>query len=220
MAALRWWGPAPDSGASRFGRWLAAIDTGEGHPEDEPEISRLRRRHPGTWRVFFEREMPAIYRYARTRLARAEEAEDATSTVFEQAWAHAGRLEDHGLPARAWLFGIARHVVGGYRRRLVQGPPELAIESFDAPVVATPDAAHLDLARAIAALSRRHAEVVTLRFVHGLSLEETAAALEVTVNAVKGRQARALEELRAALEGSVRPGPTVGKAVPSGERGP
>ena len=57
----------------------------------------------------------------------------------------------------------------------------------------------MDLARAIARLDPAHSEVITLRFVHGLSLQETASALDVTVDAIKGRQARALAALREIL---------------------
>lgn len=58
------------------------------------------------------------------------------------------------------------------------------------------DPERLDLARAIGNLERAHAEVITLRFLHGLSLAEAAAALSTTVDAIKGRQARALAALR------------------------
>ena len=54
----------------------------------------------------------------------------------------------------------------------------------------------VDLAAALRRLPSSQAEVVTLRFVHGLSLEETAEALGATVDAVKARQARALTRLR------------------------
>jgi RNA polymerase sigma-70 factor (ECF subfamily) len=145
--------------------------------------------------------MPAIFRYCRLRLGDPARAEDATADVFEQAWRSADSYEDRGLPPRAWLFGIARHVVGSHRRWLVRQPPHLALEAFDGP--ATDSGLHtdrLDLAQAIAALDAAHAEVITLRFIHDLPLAVTADALGVTVDAVKGRQARALAALRALLE--------------------
>jgi len=167
-------------------------------PHSEPEL--LRQRDPGAWRVLFEREMPAIYQYSASRLGSPTEAEDATSEVFEAAWEHAGSFSDQGLPARAWLFGIARNVVNTRRRKWVQRPPALALETFDGgeadPAL---DPALIDLARAVDSLEQAHAEVITLRFLHGLSLQETADVLRTTVDAVKGRQARALMEMRKAL---------------------
>lgn len=164
----------------------------------EPEL--LQRRDPAAWRALFEREMPAIYRYSASRLLSPAEAEDATSETFAEAWEHADSFADQGLPARAWLFGIARNVVNTHRRKLVRRPPPLALETFDAgksdPAL---DPALIDLAHAVSALDHGHAEVITLRFLHGLSLQETAGVLGTTVDAVKGRQARALVEMRKAL---------------------
>jgi len=61
----------------------------------------------------------------------------------------------------------------------------------------------MDLARAVASLAPGHGEVINLRFIHGLSLQETAEVLGTTVDGVKGRQARALAELRQHLVGPV-----------------
>jgi RNA polymerase sigma-70 factor (ECF subfamily) len=168
---------------------------------DSAEIARLRSRDPQTWTLLFEREMPSIYRYALSALGRADDAEDVASSVFAAAWEGAGRLRDEGLPARAWLFGIARNVIGTHRRWLVRRPPVVALEAFDAPEsdrALSPEL--LDLARGLQRLNRGQAEVVSLRFIHGLSLEETAAVLETTVDSVKGRQARGLAALREMLE--------------------
>lgn len=57
------------------------------------------------------------------------------------------------------------------------------------------------LLEALRALNRRHREVVILRDVEGLSYEEVAAALEVSVGTVKSRLSRARLELRRRLQG-------------------
>jgi len=166
-------------------------------PDAQPAVRLIREKNPEAWRAFFEQEMPAIYRYAYARLGDPGRAEDATADVFEQAWKSAGALEDLGHPPRAWLFGIARNVVNSHRRWLFRRAPEVSIEAFDGggdDAALAPE--KLDLVRAIAALDRPHAEVITLRFLHGLSLAETAVAIGASVDAVKGRQARALMALR------------------------
>jgi RNA polymerase sigma-70 factor (ECF subfamily) len=144
--------------------------------------------------------MPAIFRYVRGRLGSADEAEDVASAVFEQAWKNAESFEFQGLPARAWLFGIARNVVATQRRKWFRAPPHFQLEGFDRPHHDEAlDPELIDLARAVKALGRSQAEVVTLRFIHGLSLDETATVLRTSVDAVKGRQARALATLKAKL---------------------
>lgn len=161
------------------------------------EAARLRDRDPDTWRALFEREMPALYRYAFSRLGNASEAEDATSQVFAEAWEHADAFQDQGLPARAWLFGIARNVINTHRRRFFGRPPAVAIEAFDgASHDPGLDTDLLDLARSLTLIEAAHAEVISLRFIHGLSLQETAVALGTSVDGVKGRQARALARLK------------------------
>lgn len=173
---------------------------GPGQRSPGAEINALRNRDEDAWRGLFEREMGAIYRYARGRLGDGSRAEDATAEVFEQAWQNADSLVDRGLPPRAWLFGIARNVVGTHWRRWFRQPPQLSLDAFAGPASdGAIDHDSMDLARAIARLEPAHSEVITLRFVHGLSLQETAATLDVTVDAIKGRQARALAALREIL---------------------
>ncbi len=163
-------------------------------------IRAIRERDPDAWRDLFDREMPAIYRYALSRLGDAGRAEDATSEVFEEAFRNAEAFHDRGLPPRAWLFGIARHVVGSHRRSWFRRPAQLAIEVFDgAGEDQGLSADRLDLARAIAELDAAHCEVISLRFLHGLSLQETAEVIGASTDAVKGRQARALAALRERL---------------------
>jgi len=58
----------------------------------------------------------------------------------------------------------------------------------------------MDLAHSIAKLERSYAEVISLRFINCLSLQETASVLGVSVDAVKARQARALVRLRSILK--------------------
>ena len=199
------WGPT----GAPFGRilelltMLGVVREPEEAPAAAPAISALRDRNPGAWKALFNKEMPAIYRYALSRTGQSSDAEDLTSQVFEEAWRNADHLQDRGLPPRAWLFGIARNVLAGHRRKILRRPPPLAIEAYDG---STDDAALsadlIDLAEAIAKLPSAQAEVVSLRFIHGLSLQETADTLRSSVDSVKGKQARALASLKANLEGA------------------
>ncbi len=179
---------------------LAQTSSPEAAVSPRDDIEALRDRDPDAWHRLFEREMRAVYRYAYGRLGDVTRAEDATADVFESAWQNAESLRDHGLPARAWLFGIARNVIGTHWRRWFRQPPQLSLEAFQEPATdGSIDHERLDLAAAIARLDVAHSEVITLRFIHGLSLQEAAAALNVTVDAIKGRQARALAALRDSL---------------------
>ena len=55
--------------------------------------------------------------------------------------------------------------------------------------------------QALRSLSRVYREVVVLRDIEGLSYEEVAATLEISVGTVKSRLSRGRNELRRRLEG-------------------
>lgn len=185
------WAAAMPARAPGAHSWREAVD-GTGH-------RALRDRDHESWNSLFDQESPAIYRYALTRLGDAGRAEEATSDVFEAAWKSAESFSDRGLPARAWLFGIARHVVANHRRSWLRKAPEISLDAYVEHGEAESHDDRLDLVRAIARLTPGYAEVVTLRFLQGLTLAETAQVLGTTANAVKGRQLRALEALRELL---------------------
>ena len=163
-------------------------------------LGGLRRGDPDVWRRLFEDESPAIYRYAYSRLGTREDAEDVTNLVFAEAWNAIERYRDEGLPVRAWLFGIARRLASRHRARFMARNADLSIDALQ--VEGSADAVsvdQVDLAQALASLDAGHTEVLSLRFVHGLSLMEVAVILKTSVDGVKGRQKRGLEALRRQL---------------------
>ena len=200
-----WWG---------FRYLLAALARLPSEAGDAPDvhvvpssmIESLRQRDPNAWHHLFSTEMAAVFRYVLSRVGNHADAEDLAGHVFEEAWEHAESLHDRGLPPRAWLFGIARNLVNTHRRRWFRHQPALALEAFDGHAEDPGlDSELLDLAGAVASLAAGHGEVINLRFIHGLSLQETAAVLGTTVDGVKGRQARALAELRERMVGPAAP---------------
>jgi RNA polymerase sigma-70 factor (ECF subfamily) len=190
--------PGLESLLQLLGRMLAALEASPSSAllASDPSAASIQSRDPRAWQALFAAQMPAIYRYARARVPNAETAEDLAAEVFEEAWKHADSFDDRGLPPRAWLFGIARNVVASHRRRWFRRPPHLTLEAYDGPARPTLSPEMVDLVRALQELPASQAEVVTLRFVHGLSLEETASAMNTSVDSVKARQARALLRLR------------------------
>jgi RNA polymerase sigma factor (sigma-70 family) len=163
-------------------------------------LASLRRGDHDAWRSLFEAESATIHRYAFSRLGRAEDAEDVTNQVFEEAWRSMARYRDEGLPLRAWLFGIARNLAASHRRRFMGRNAQVSIDALQ--IEGRADAAQtemLDLVRALASIDPGQAETISLRYIHGLSLIETANVLGTTVDGVKGRQQRALAALKQRL---------------------
>lgn len=172
-------------------------------PDVSPDASFLDALHRGdhdAWRRLFEDESPALYRYALSRLGNREDAEDVTNHVFAEAWNAIGRFRDEGHPLRAWLFGIARRLASRHHARFMARNAQVSIESMQ--LEGSSDAVSVEqiaLAEALASLDPAQTELLSLRFIHGLSLAEVAAIFKTSVDGVKGRQRRSLEALRERL---------------------
>ncbi len=141
-----------------------------------------------------------IYRFLYSRLGNQEEAEDLTSEVFLKA---VRQLEPGRDPVsvQAWLFQVARTTLADYWRRRSRLPvdpldsEELAASPGDERA---PDGSAQRLARwLLDQLPPRDREILTLRFLHGYSIKETAAALGITVNHAKVLQHRAVQRAAA-----------------------
>jgi RNA polymerase sigma-70 factor (ECF subfamily) len=153
----------------------------------------------------------------------AEEARDLTQETFLQAFRSIAHFRgDSDL--RTWLYRIAINKARNRRRwwRRRRRDVTVSLDAGDAESNATPlgarlpdtngrDPEQLTLARereraltvALRALTRSYREVVILRDVEGLSYEEVAAALEISIGTVKSRLSRGRTELRHRLAGAL-----------------
>lgn len=141
------------------------------------------------------------------------EPEDVLGDVFMQVardWPMFPEPDDEAA-ARRWVFTVARHrSIDAHRRRRrrlrvvadeheLPDPVDEAAAAFDDTL---PDPA---LVAALGALTDEQREVVALRFVADLSLDDVAALTGRTVGAVKAMQHRALENLRRAVSPGAAP---------------
>lgn len=143
-----------------------------------------------------------------TAASRAD-AEDALQEAFISAWRSARTFAGTGS-ARAWILTIARNALHRhYRRRVGEPAGHVPLDQLGADAgwgtVASPDELleRIEdrdlLARALAALPDPDREVLILRDLEGLSGEETATALQISVQAMKSRLHRARLRLAARL---------------------
>ncbi|MDQ3879947.1 MAG: RNA polymerase sigma factor [Chloroflexota bacterium] len=154
--------------------------------------------------IFDEYQLP-VYRYALARLRSPADAEDATAETFVAALRNIRRFRWRGVPFDAWLFRIARSKVADVQRRRQRhgattdigdvNPARLPIESDVASVAIARDT-QARMLEHLRTLTPMHQDVLALRFLAGLSLEETAEALGKSTNAVKQLQFRAVGALR------------------------
>lgn len=154
----------------------------------------------------------ALYREFNGPLVRffAAQARGSADDLAQDTWVAAGRtLANFGgdeRAFRAWLFTIARRVLIAHwraegRRRAVPVDPAMLV---DAPDTVDPqggvDAAHA-AAELVAGLPDEQAQVVLLRVVGGLDVEEVAAIMGKRPGAIRVIQHRALRRLAQRLGG-------------------
>ena len=149
----------------------------------------------------------SVFAVTRYYLRDTEEARDVAQDVFvrlyERLHAFAG-----GDTFKAWLLRMARNAAIDRLRRLKARPPAIGVDiedvtlaSGDDPEQNAQDEARIRmLQRGVAELSEKNREVLLLKEIHGLKLEEVAELLQLPVGTVKSRSSRARIELAATLK--------------------
>lgn len=136
-----------------------------------------------------------VHRFLRSRLPDGAEVGDASQEVWLRALRGLPRLEERARFA-GWLFGIARRVLVDRlrqrsRRRI---DPEAAVDTATAADVE--DELDLDALRAgLERLPAPDRAAIQLYHLDGLSIEESAAVLDVPPGTVKSRLHRARRTL-------------------------
>jgi len=147
---------------------------------------------------------PELHRYCARLMGSVIDGEDVVQDTFTRAYVAVDELKD-GPPLRAWLFRIAHNrALDLQRSRAIRAaePIEVAHEVADPE---SPDPVEVMMRReAVETAVSRFAElptmqrsVVILKDVLDQSLEEIAAMLDLTVNAVKAHLARGRARLKA-----------------------
>lgn len=171
-------------------------------------VEGLRRGESDALGDLFDRYADRIYNHCFRRTASWDVAQDATSTVFLEAWRARERAVLHDASALPWLFGIATNVcrnLARKQRRHLAAVARLHGE-HDTPDHAEAVADRLDDERRMAALIAAHdalpardREIFELVIWSGLTYEQASAALGVPVGTVRSRLSRARRRLRAAV---------------------
>jgi RNA polymerase sigma-70 factor, ECF subfamily len=190
-------------------RWSAGgqsstIDSVESNAAEEP-WNLVRAAQGGDTDAFgalYDRYVDVVYRYVLFRVGDRTLAEDVTSETFLRALRSIGSISYQGRDVGAWFVTIARNIVFDHvkssRYRLEITTAELADnrEVTDGPEqeVLT-DATNAELLRCVAQLGDDQRECITLRFIQGLSVAETAARMGRNEGAIKALQHRAVRRL-------------------------
>jgi RNA polymerase sigma-70 factor, ECF subfamily len=146
-----------------------------------------------------------VYRYLAFRLRNDDEAEDLTAETFIKALQAINKYRSGQVPFGAWLFRIAHNVLVDHWRHTAR---KQSVELDDAAAIASDSYANAfaqvlsraDLEQGLAQLTELQRQTITLRFVAGCSLAETAQTMHRSEEAVKDLQHKALVAMRKCLD--------------------
>lgn len=161
--------------------------------------------------AFVEQHQDAVFRFLTNRTGSTADCEDALQETFLAAFRGCGSYRGEAS-ARAWILGIARNVSRKmYRRRAGEpaGMESLELLGLRAGWGEPPlPSSFLEglvrrdtLEKAMRKLSPEEREILVLRELEGLSGEEAAEVLDLSLPAMKSRLHRARLRLAAALGG-------------------
>ena len=166
---------------------------------DERMQVEAAQRDPSRFAELYERNFYRVYAYILRRVGDRHQAEDLTADVFREALAGLGKFEWRGVPFAAWLVGIASRVVADHWKRSGRetGNPARDPEPAVAPEIENSTM----LFQLVYRLPEAQFRVIHMRFVEQKSIREIAQELGRSEGAVKQLQLRAIESLRAQMEG-------------------
>ncbi|MDO8564374.1 MAG: RNA polymerase sigma factor [bacterium] len=151
----------------------------------------------------YKKEADAVFRFCILRISDREQAVDLTQEAFLRLW-NTLLSETEIKNYRAFLFTIARNlIIDWYRKKKsisLDALTDAEDGGFDFPddshEKTTADAEKTQLLRNLNAIDPLLREAVYLRFVEGLSPQEIAKVLHVSVNAASVRISRGIAQLR------------------------
>lgn len=187
-----------------------------GHPGHTPDelreiVLRAREGEPEAFGLLYDRYVGLVYRFVYYRVGTHAVAEDLTSETFLRALRRMSLFTWQGKDFGAWLVTIARNLVldhfkSGRYRLEVCTPDLLETDRWEeGPEGAVLDAfTHRALFSAVRELGPDQRECLVLRFLHGLSVAETAAVMGKNTGAVKALQYRATRSLARIFPADIR----------------
>jgi len=162
---------------------------------------------PAKFDALYDLNFERVYAFLASRVRDRAAAEDLTSEVFHKALANLPRYEWRGVPFAAWLLrSAANAAVDQFKRAAREFPsPD---DPPEAPADRDLQASELraiehraQLFHLVGQLPEVQKRVVYERFVEQRSIKEIAKRLGKTPGAIKQLQLRAVQNLRAQMEG-------------------
>jgi len=172
---------------------------------DDNLLSKARNKDLDAQRAIYERYFSPVFQFIRLRVNNREQAQDIAAEVFLDFFVALSGNSPPSSHLRGWLFRVARNKIAdhyGREKRInitelgewipssaASNPEHVAFQSLQIDRVK----------QALNMLVAEQQEVLILRFVQGLSIQETSDLMDRSVSAIKSLQFRAVDTLRQIL---------------------
>jgi RNA polymerase sigma-70 factor, ECF subfamily len=155
-------------------------------------VERARAGDQAAFAQLFERYHAPILNYLHRMVGDRALAEDLTQDTFIKAYNALSRTKPD-LAFKAWLYRIATNTAISHLRRgkIIKWLPFVTDRETPDEHIEKSVTRKMDINEALAKLPQHYSTALLLRHYQGLSLAETAQALDVTENAAKLRLFRA-----------------------------
>ncbi len=161
--------------------------------------------------LIYDAYVDIVFRYVYFRLHDKHLAEDFASETFTRALRRIDSVSFQGRDVGAWLITIARNIIrdhvksSRYKLEVTSADMRDADRATDGPEDAVLAAlTHAELLRCVKQLNPEQQECIVLRFLQGLSVSETALAMDRNDGAIKALQHRAVRRLSKLLPEGLR----------------
>ncbi|MGI5161882.1 sigma-70 family RNA polymerase sigma factor [Microbispora sp. CA-102843] len=199
--------PPAAAGAAQPARSAGLPDREHEHDEMRSLVLRAKTGDSEAFGVLYDHYLELVYRYVYFRVGSHALAEDLTSETFLRALRGIAEFTWQGRDFGAWLVTIARNLVTDHyksgRNRLEVTTAEILDTPLDGPHIpenaVVTNMVNERVMQAIKQLGAEQQECVILRFLHGMSLAETAKIMGKKSGAIKALQFRAIRALARAL---------------------
>jgi RNA polymerase sigma-70 factor (ECF subfamily) len=156
------------------------------------------------WEALVRGYQARVYSMAFHYLGNAEEARDAAQEIFLKVYRNIGQCREAGM-FLPWLIKISRNLCIDLLRRKAVRPMATDVPLEELPECPDPDLNPEEswvaksrrqlIHRALRQLTALNREIVILKEIHGMALEQIASLLKIPLGTVKSRSNRARLEL-------------------------
>jgi RNA polymerase sigma-70 factor (ECF subfamily) len=166
-------------------------------------MARVQRHDQEAFTRLLDRHLAGLQKFLLRMTGNAADADEVSQEAFLRIWSHAGRWQADRVKFTTWLYRIARNLaIDRHRKSRETTDEDVTMIVDDSPDVShaiEADRREQVLRGAVARLPERQRTALVLCHFDGMSNQEAAAVLDVSVDALESLLSRARRSLKASL---------------------